>query len=209
MGTTEMVTTPTVRRAGLDELDGVAAVFAEATADEVVFSWIMAGHPEISRQFRAQYAPEMIERTMREDEVWVAGAGDDIWAVSLWQTVTGRERVQREAEQMRELYEQAPLPPFRRLRALSGLLEQSHPTEFPHRYLQVIVTLPQHRGKGAGAAIVTERAKAASEAGVPAYLEASTERSSRLYARCGFVLEGDLIELPENGPTLRPMWFRG
>ncbi|MFI6869338.1 GNAT family N-acetyltransferase [Nocardia sp. NPDC050406] len=197
------------RRAGLDELDNVSRVFAEASADEVVFSWVMEGQGEIADQFRTTHAPEMIERTMREDEVWVAGVGDEVWAVSLWHTVTSTERYAREAAEMRELYANAPLQPFRRLTALTGLLEKTHPAEFPHRYLHVIVTLPEHRGKGAGAAIITDRVKAAADAGVPAYLEASTERSARLYERCGFVHEGEHIVLPENGPTLRPMWFRG
>ncbi|WP_194818652.1 GNAT family N-acetyltransferase [Nocardia sp. XZ_19_385] len=204
------MTTPVrVHRAELDELDTVARVLAEASVDEEVLSWIMKDHPEVAEQYRTQHAPGMVEKAMREDEVWVAGDGTDIWAVSLWQTVRDRDRLEREAAEMRAVYEQVPLPPFRRLRALTALLEQTHPAEVPHRYLQLIVTLPQHRGKGAGAAIVTDRAKAASDAGLPAYLEASTERSSRLYARCGFVIEGDLIPLPEDGPILRPMWFRG
>ncbi|MEV6279914.1 GNAT family N-acetyltransferase [Nocardia sp. NPDC051832] len=198
-----------VHRAELDELDVVARVLAEASVDEVVLSWIMRGHPDFAEQYRAQHAPGMVEHAMREDEVWVAGDGTDIWAVSLWQTVRNRDRLVREAAEMRARYEQVPVDPFRRLRALTGILEQTHPAEYPHRYLQLIVTLPEHRGKGAGAAIVTDRAKAASDAGLPAYLEASTERSSRLYERCGFVLEGDLIPLPEDGPVLRPMWFRG
>ncbi|GAB2657576.1 GNAT family N-acetyltransferase [Nocardia goodfellowii] len=204
-----MSTQVRIHRAELDELDVVARVMAEASVDEEVLSWVMKDHPDIAEQYRNQHARGMVEAAMREDEVWVAGDGTDIWAVSLWQTVHDRDRLEREAAEMRERYEQIPLPPFRRLRALMGILKQTHPNEFPHRYLQLIVTLPEHRGKGAGAAIVTERAKAAADAGLPAYLEASTERSSRLYARCGFVIEGDLIPLPEDGPVLRPMWFRG
>ncbi|NNH72358.1 GNAT family N-acetyltransferase [Nocardia uniformis] len=205
-----MDTQVVVRRAGLDELDAVARVFAAASVDEVVYSWVMEGHPELVEQSGTTYATELVEKTMRDDEVWVAGTGDDIWAVSLWQTnVTSLDRCRREAAEMAELYASTPIQPFRRLTALTGMLVEHHPAEFPHRYLHVIVTLPEHRGKGAGAAIVTDRVKAAADAGVPAYLEASTERSSRLYARCGFALEGEPLVLPENGPTLRPMWFRG
>ncbi|MEV0248472.1 GNAT family N-acetyltransferase [Nocardia sp. NPDC050712] len=204
-----MTTQLTVRRAALDEFDTLAPVFAEASADEEVFSWIVRDHPDIAELYRTQHAPGMLEQALREDEVWVAGDGEQTWAVSLWQTVRDRNRLEREAAEMRTLYEQAPVAPMRRLRALTAILEQTHPAEYPHRYLQVIATLPQHRGKGAGAAIVSERAKAAADAGLPAYLEASTERSARLYARCGFVIEGDPIQLPEDGPLLRPMWFRG
>ncbi|MBF6330238.1 GNAT family N-acetyltransferase [Nocardia transvalensis] len=198
-----------VRRAGLDEAENVARVLAAASVDEVVLAWVMDGHPEIAEQYRAQYAPELVGQALRDDEVWVAGEGDDIWAVSLWQTVTSLDRAQEEAARARELYSTAPLPPFRRLSAVTAAIADRHPTEFPHRYLQLIVTLPQHRGQGAGHAIVSDRVKAAADAGQPAYLEASTERSARLYQRCGFARIGDPIPLPENGPTLLPMWFRG
>ncbi|MEU8898752.1 GNAT family N-acetyltransferase [Nocardia sp. NPDC048505] len=198
-----------VRRAELDEFPVVGPVFAEASADEEVCRWIVRDHPDIAELYRTQHAPAMLEQALHEDEVWIAESGDEIWAVSIWQTVRDHQRLDRAVAETRAMYEQAPVPPMRRLRALTTLLAQTHPTDQPHRYLQVIATLPQHRGKGAGAAIVTERAKAAADAGLPAYLEASTERSARLYARCGFDLEGDLIQLPEDGPLLRPMWFRG
>ncbi|GAB4587667.1 GNAT family N-acetyltransferase [Nocardia sp. IFM 10818] len=198
-----------VRRAEADEVDTVAAVFAEAALDEVVTAWILEDHAEVAEQFRMQHAHDLIENAVRDDEVWLAGSGDDIWAVSLWQTVTSLDRAHREAAEARELSENTGLQPFRRMAAVTAAVAANHPPVFPHRYLHVIVTLPQHRGKGAGAAIITNRVKAASEAGVPAYLEASTERSARLYERCGFVRDGNPILLPENGPTLRPMWFRG
>jgi hypothetical protein len=41
--------------------------------------------------------------------------------------------------------------------------------------------------------------------GVPAHLEASTERNRRLYERHGFDLTGT-FDLPFGGPPLREMW---
>jgi hypothetical protein len=43
----------------------------------------------------------------------------------------------------------------------------------------------------------------ADSAGLPAYIEASTQRSASLYERLGFVHMGAL-ELPEGGP---PVWL--
>lgn len=200
---------PQVRRAELAEAEAVTRVFARAAVDEVVTAWIMDGHPEVAEQFRTEHAPKMIERALTEDEVWVAGTGDDIWAVSLWQTLTSPDRAAAEAAQTAELAKALPLQPIRRMAALTAILTETHPHDYPYRYLQMIVTLPEYRGKGAGYAIVSERAKAATADGLPAYLEASTERSARLYQRCGFEISGNLIPLPEGGPTLRPMWFRG
>ncbi|RDI65238.1 GNAT family N-acetyltransferase [Nocardia pseudobrasiliensis] len=203
------MTTMRVHRAESKELDEVVRVFSRASVDEEVTSWILAGQHEIGETYRAEYVPEMIEHALLEDEVWVAGDEEGIWAVSVWQTVTGRDRLLAEMRSARELFDSAPLQPLRRLAALTEIMADTHPAEYPHRYLQVIVTLPEYRGRGAGAAIVTERAKAAADAGMPAYLEASTERSARLYARCGFTQVGAPIPLPEDGPTLRPMWYRG
>ncbi|MFC9894813.1 GNAT family N-acetyltransferase [Nocardia sp. NPDC127579] len=198
-----------LHRAEPHELDTVTQVFARAGADEAVTAWITDNEPGIVEQYRTVFAPQTIADALRDDEIWVAGDGTEIWAVSLWQTVHTHDRLHRDAAYLRDLYDQAPHPSLRRLRALTGLLSETHPAEFPHRYLQAIVTLPEHRGKGAGAALVTDRADAAAADGLPTYLEASTERSAHLYTRCGFALEGELIALPEDGPVLRPMWFRG
>ncbi|MBL1078254.1 GNAT family N-acetyltransferase [Nocardia sp. 2] len=197
-----------VRRAELSEAAEVARVFTLAGADEVVTNWVMEGDDEIAEQYKAQYIPELIDKALREDEIWLAGTESEIWAVSLWQQVSSLDRATAEAAQLRELAEQFPdSRPFRRMATVTAATAAHHPTEFPHRYLHVIVTLPEHRGKGAGAAIITDRMKA--EPSLPAYLEASTERSARLYERCGFAHTGTPIALPDGGPTLRPMWFRG
>lgn len=198
----------TVRQASEQDRDAVIEAFGVASVDEAVTAWVLAGYPV--DEFRPRYVPALIDRALRDDEIWLAGTDSEIWAVSVWQQVSSVERFEAEAVEARATADGAPdVRPLQRVATVTDLLAREHPREFPHRYLQVIVTVPEHRGKGAGGAIVTDRVKAASEAGVPAFLEASTERSARLYTRCGFARTGVTHTLPEGGPTLIPMWFRG
>ncbi|MFI5716581.1 GNAT family N-acetyltransferase [Nocardia sp. NPDC051750] len=195
-----------VRRAERDDFDPLMTALREAAPDEAVTEWIMRGHP--MDQFLDVYLPEIIERGFGDDEIWIAGAEDEIWAVSVWQAVTSVDRLLADATTAREHAERAPdSRPLQRSAYVTELLAREHPRRFPHRYLELIVTVPRYRGQGAGAAILGDRTRALAAAGMPAYLEASTERSSRLYARQGFVPTGATHTLPEDGPTLIPMWF--
>ncbi|MEU2040628.1 GNAT family N-acetyltransferase [Nocardia niwae] len=197
----------TARQAGPHDRDALIDAFGIASADEVVTEWVLEGQADPG--FRTAFVPGLVDRALRDDEIWVAGPGEEIWSMSIWQHVTSVERFAGEAAEARTMLEQAPeLRVAQRLAVLTDLLARAHPREFPHRYLQVIVTVPEHRGKGAGAVVLADRLKAASEADVPAFLEASTERSARLYSRCGFAPTGTTHKLPEHGPTLIPMWFR-
>jgi ribosomal protein S18 acetylase RimI-like enzyme len=75
-----------------------------------------------------------------------------------------------------------------------------HP-RFDHWYLYVIGALPAARGSGAGGALLAHGLDRVDRAGLPAYLEASTERSAGLYRRHGFVTLGPV---PGDGGTA--MW---
>ncbi|WP_063053568.1 GNAT family N-acetyltransferase [Nocardia arthritidis] len=196
----------TARQATGRDRDALIEAFDAAAADEVVTAWVLEDQPDSG--FRTAFVPGLVDRALRDDEIWVAGAAGEIWSVSIWQQVTSVERFAAEAAEARAMAEQAPgVRALRRAAIVTDLLAREHPREFPHRYLQVIVTRPEHRGKGAGAVLLADRLKAVSEAAVPAFLEASTERSARLYGRCGFAPTGTTHTLPENGPTLIPMWF--
>jgi len=195
-----------VRRADKSDFDALMTALRAATPDEAVTEWIMRDHP--MDQFLDIYLPEIVERGLDGDEIWVAGAEDEIWAVSIWQAVDSVDRLIAEATIAREYAERAPdVRPLQRSAYVTDLLAKEHPRRFPHRYLELIVTVAEFRGRGAGAAILRNRTRALAAAGMPAYLEASTERSSRLYAREGFVRIGETLTLPEDGPTLIPMWF--
>ncbi|WP_327147621.1 GNAT family N-acetyltransferase [Nocardia sp. NBC_01329] len=201
-----MGTELTVRRAGTSDLEPLTEAFRKATLDEAVTEWIMRDYPV--DQFLDEWVPLVIDRGLRDDEMWVAGSEEEIWAISLWQKLTSADRLVADAATAWAHADRAPdLRPLQRSAYVTELLSREHPRRFPHSYLELIITVPEYRGRGAGAAILTERTRQFSAAGLPAYLEASTERSARLYARQGFVRTGEAHTLPEDGPTLIPMWF--
>lgn len=72
-----------------------------------------------------------------------------------------------------------------------------------------MAALPRRRGLGAGTAMLRYGLVRARALGLPVYLEASTPRNRKLYARHGFQDHGEPVHLPEDGPVLQPMWHEG
>lgn len=86
-----------------------------------------------------------------------------------------------------------------------GLFEQMgrfHPHE-PHWYLPLIGIDPTWQGNGLGSALLGHALAICDEQNMPAYLEATTARSARLYQRHGFEALGTIQA--GNSPTLTPM----
>jgi GNAT superfamily N-acetyltransferase len=81
-------------------------------------------------------------------------------------------------------------------------MEARHLRE-PHFYLRIVGVRSARQGQGLGSALMQPTLQRADSAGLPAYIEASTQRSASLYERLGFVHMGAL-ELPEGGP---PVWL--
>jgi GNAT superfamily N-acetyltransferase len=76
----------------------------------------------------------------------------------------------------------------RRLPVALGVLtkmEARHPRE-PHVYLPYIGVIPACQGRGIGEAMLAPVLQETDDAGLPAYLEASSPRSAVLYRRLGF-----------------------
>lgn len=90
-----------------------------------------------------------------------------------------------------------------RMRVLDETMSAAHPHE-SHWYLGLIGTVPPARGCGLGSRLLAHTLEHVDDAGLPAYLEATSERNAALYARFGFVRTGE-IQIPD-GPTLIAMW---
>jgi GNAT superfamily N-acetyltransferase len=82
-------------------------------------------------------------------------------------------------------------------------MEERHPRE-PHFYVRTIGVRPALQGRGLGSALMQPTLRKADSAGLPTYIEASSERSAVLYERLGFLHMG-VLELPDGGPPVWPM----
>jgi ribosomal protein S18 acetylase RimI-like enzyme len=87
-------------------------------------------------------------------------------------------------------------------RLLQKLFEVNHLQE-PHYYIRYLGVATRFQGRGLGTALLRPTLDRCDREGVPAYLEASTERSAALYERLGFVHLG-AIQVPD-GPWFWPM----
>jgi GNAT superfamily N-acetyltransferase len=111
-----------------------------------------------------------------------------------------------------------PVPPPddypRRLRAACGdhherfehlddLFDAHHPAA-RHHHLALLAVAPGRQGVGRGSALLAHHHRHLDRAGLPAYLEASSESSRDLYLRHGYRV-GAPFTLPDGSPFW-PMW---
>ncbi|WP_220504525.1 GNAT family N-acetyltransferase [Microbispora sp. H13382] len=87
---------------------------------------------------------------------------------------------------------------------LGQLLDKLHPRE-PHHYLAFIALERGRTGRGLGSVLLEEHHRRLDAEGIPAYLEASSEASRRLYLRHGYTDMPELLRIP-GGPVMYPMW---
>ncbi len=74
----------------------------------------------------------------------------------------------------------------------------------PHFYFRTVAVRTALQGQGVGSMLMQPTLEKAESAGLPAYIEASSERSAALYERLGFLHMG-VFELPDGGPPVWPM----
>ncbi|NDL55814.1 GNAT family N-acetyltransferase [Phytoactinopolyspora mesophila] len=189
--------TETVRKATAADAGRLAETLAAAFFTDPVLSWC---YPDLAR--RASILPAsfrvIVDAAMPHggvdtvaDEVagavWIpfeADVDDDAMAAEL-----GRLSAEY-AERSFTLFE---------------LMGAHHPHE-PHDYLFVFGTQPEWQSRGLGSALLRSALASCDRHGMPAYLEATSERNMQLYRRHGFDVT-EVVTLPD-GPPLWCMWRR-
>jgi ribosomal protein S18 acetylase RimI-like enzyme len=189
-----MITTPRIHPVTAQDVPALAETLAAAFQDDPVFRWWIgddARRRQILPAFfgvitEAHRTAGTVHTTDELDSaaVWAPpGAEDDEALVGELATAAGEY-----AGSMFEILER---------------MAEQHPAE-PHWYLFFVGTRPERQSRGLGSAVMRPVLEACDATGMPAYLEATSERNAGLYRRHGFEVVGE-IELPD-GPSLWPMW---
>lgn len=186
------------RVAGPEEAELVASIHASGFALDPVMSWVFS-EPERDSKLAAVWGFLCREALVPMGHTYLLGDSCAAW------TPPGAPPWPAErSERFRAQLDAACLPDdVRRLGALDDVLAAHHPRE-PVWYLGSMATAPHAQGLGLGDRLLTDTLAVVDQSGLPAFLEATSARSARLYERHGFrPLEH--VDLPA-GPTLITMW---
>jgi GNAT superfamily N-acetyltransferase len=191
-----------VRRATPDELPALARVLTRAFADDPVTAWIFPDESDrverLGRFYSELFLPRM---AVGRDEIYT---DDRVRGVASW-TPPGHGETGT-LDMLRMLPRLARLSGRWLPRTLKTLsyMESQFP-EAPHWHLPFLGVVPEAQGEGIGSALMQPILDRADRERMPAYLEASTERSRALYLRHEFVVLNEM-RLPGGGPPLWRMW---
>lgn len=187
-----------VARAAAADGAAVSEILAQAFFDDPVISWAF---PDDDR--RRKLLPDVfslfVDGFLPAGEVRVT---EDATGAALWMPPVA-DAVDEDPDHMVRQIEALTGSDAERFLELVSLMDEHHPLE-PAYYLLAIGVLPATQGKGVGSALMRPVLEQCDHDGLAAYLEATSERSSKLYERHGFEAIGQFA--PTGAPPLWPMW---
>lgn len=198
-----MLTTPTrhiTTRALAEEHALVARTLARSFYDDPVFTWLFPDARTRLTRNEQMFSRVIVRMAAPHDEIHTVRdhAGAALWFPPGTSDVGLLDQLRYLPAMARTARRDLP----RVMRCLA-IMEEHHPHE-PHWYLNILGTDPARQGEGVGSALLRTMLARCDDEGVPAYLEATSERNRGLYERHGFRVTGE-IELPD-GPTMWAMW---
>jgi ribosomal protein S18 acetylase RimI-like enzyme len=198
------IQTRPARKADIAEL---SHALGRAFYDDPVSIWIMPDEKARTAHLSKFFATVARHHHLAGGGVEVACDGPTIGAAALWDPPGRWKQSAREQLMMLPsfIFGFGPrLATSRKLGALLEQMKQQHPEE-PHWYLAVLGSDTVVRGKGYGHALMQSRLDRVDAEHAPAYLESSKYANIAYYQRFGFEVTGEIV-LPDDGPTLWPMW---
>lgn len=174
-----------MRVAVAEDAAEVAAILAAGFHDDPVLSWVFAAEQRMEKLLT------FFSFLAREALVPLGAAYLVDRAVACWTPPAPPpwpgERGERFGATLRQ---SCPADDLERLRLLDEAMQAHHPSE-PHWYLGLIAAHPQAQGRGLGSALLSHTLRERVDGdGLPAYLEATSQRNAMLYERHGFRVVG-------------------
>lgn len=188
-----------IRRADGGDRESLVRLLDDVFRYDPVSSWVFPDEMHRSK-VHGLFMGVFLDVALSEGWVDIT---DDGAAAALWVHVPAGEPEEEDdtPARMREVAD----PDNERAELVGRLTGAVHPHDRAHEYLLLIAATPERQGEGLGTALMTSVLERCDHARVPAYLEASSERSRGLYERLGFAPLGEAVQLPD-GPRMFPMW---
>lgn len=191
------------RRATDADASTLSRLFAAAFTSDPIFNWMARPGPRRPIVLEQFFFWLLKTRAIPFGEVWMSKDGN---VCAAWLPPDTPASPGGFVEQMRLLplfVRLCGIPRLMRGSAMADAMEKNHPHE-KHFYLAFIAVAPRLQGLGLGGALLDATVKRADEMGVPAYLENSNPRNTKLYERRGFVARKSIS--PPGAPPLVAMW---
>jgi ribosomal protein S18 acetylase RimI-like enzyme len=191
------------RRATIDDAGTLSRLFAAAFTTDPVMDWIARPGAKRARALEQFFFWLMRVRAIPFGEVWMS---PDASCATAWLPPGADASPGGFVEQMKLMPLFVRLCGFPRLMrgsAMADAMEKHHPHE-KHFYLAFVAVAPRLQGMGLGGAILEATVTRADAAGMPAYLENSNPKNTKLYERAGFVARKNIA--PKDAPPLLAMW---
>ncbi|MFF3426987.1 GNAT family N-acetyltransferase [Streptomyces sp. NPDC002602] len=188
-----------IRQADRSDRDAVARLLDLAFRDDPVSGWVFPD-PEHRAAVHGKFLGVFVDVALDDGRIDYATDGS---AAALWLRIPAGEPEGEDEvpARMRAVAD----PDNERCELVGRLTGEVHPTSEEHEYLLMIAVAPDRQGEGLGTELMRPVLERCDREGLPAYLEASSERSKGLYERLGWESTGTSVRLPE-GPLMWPMW---
>lgn len=194
---------PHVRAAHAAEAHTIAVTLAEAALGDPLGRWLIPADEDTRFQYAVAFFRMLVDRGLTCGELMVTAGleGAAIWDPRLPRNGHNPTVADYDTRLMETTGRYAP-----RFMTLDEQLAHTHPTE-DHWYLIGLGVRPQHRGVGKGADLLLSMLSTLDAAAAPAAVHAYSDDARGFYERHGFtVLPVGPVTLPEDGPTVWPMW---
>jgi GNAT superfamily N-acetyltransferase len=175
---------PGLRLATTDDVQCLKTVLAEAFFNDPILGWLMPDDTKRRARLRRFFAIELHHMALLHGRVWTTR---DLTGAAL-SLPPGAWRVPLRATLLDGAVFGVRLSKAARLGAA---MERRHVRE-SHYYVRDVGVLPNMQGKGLGSVLLRPTLDRCDREGLPAYLEASSERNAALYECLGFQLTDEL-----------------